>query len=165
MTDQSVYLIGCCASNFAGSAFTLPATLHALALQNPRPLYTLRFQTVADTLLTIARAPVHLGADIGLLAILHTWGQQLSYHPHIHCGVPDGVLAPDGTRWVACQQPCLLPVRVLRRWLLHRFLEGLGKASTRTTLTYAGRYQLAKILNQVTGLGHMHASQPAFSFA
>jgi len=80
----------------------------------PRPLYILLFQTVADTLLTSARAPVHLSADIGLLAILHTWGQQLPYNPHIHCGVPDGGLAPDGTRWVVCRQPCLLPVWVLK---------------------------------------------------
>jgi hypothetical protein len=121
--------------------FTLPDTLHALALQNPRPLYTLLFQTVADTLLTIARDPVHLGADIGFLAILHTWGQQLHSHPHIHCVVPGGGLAPDGTHWIACRQHFFVPVRVLSRLFRRRFLEGLGKASTRDTLTFAGRCQ------------------------
>ncbi len=92
--------------------FTLPDTLNGLALQNTRLLYTLLFQTVAETLLTIARDPVHLGADIGFLAILHTWSQQLHYHPHLHCVVPGGGLAPDGTRWIASRKHFFLPVRV-----------------------------------------------------
>ncbi len=121
--------------------FTLPDTLNGLALQNPRPLYTLLFQTVAETLMTIARAPAHLGADIGFLAILHPWGQQLHDHPHLHCVVPGGGLTPDGTRWVACRKHFFLPVRVLSRFFRRRFLEGLGQASTREVLTYAGRCQ------------------------
>jgi hypothetical protein len=121
--------------------FTLPDTLHPLALQNPRTLSTLLFQTVADTLMTMARDPVHLGADIGFLAILHTWGQQLHSHPHIHYVVPGGGLAPDGTRWVACRKHFFLPVRVLSRLLRRRFLEGLGKASIRDTLTSTERGQ------------------------
>jgi Putative transposase/Transposase zinc-binding domain len=121
--------------------FTLPDALNGLALQNPRPLYTLLFQTVAETLVTIARDPQHLGADIGCLAILHTWGQQLHYHPHLHCVVPGGGLAPDGTHWVACRKHFFLPVRVLSRLFRRRFLEGLGKASIRDALTYAGRCQ------------------------
>lgn len=121
--------------------FTLPDTLNGLALHNPRPLYTLLFQAVAETLVTIARDPAHLGADIGFLAILHTWGQQLHYHPHIHCVVPGGGLAPDGTHWVPCRQRFFLPVRVLSRLFRRRFLTALGEASTRETLTYAGRCQ------------------------
>lgn len=118
--------------------FTLPDTLPELILHNPRPLYSLLFQTVAETLMTIARDPAHLGAEMGFLAILHTWSQQLHYHPHIHCVVPGGGLAPDGTHWVACRKHFLVPVRVFSRLFRRRFLEGLGQAAIRDVLTYAG---------------------------
>jgi len=121
--------------------FTLPNTLDALALQHPRLLYTLLFRTVAETLLTIAREPTHLGAPIGFLAILHTWGQQLQYHPHLHCVVPGGGLAPDGTCWVPCTPNFFLPVKVLSRFFRRRFLEGLTQAVTAQTLTLTGPCQ------------------------
>src|SRR5262249_46040338 len=89
--------------------FTLPAQIGPLALQNPRIVYTLLFQTVAETLQTIARDPQHLGAVIGFLGVLHTWGQTLHHHPHIHCLVPAGGLALDGTTWVPCPKRFLLP--------------------------------------------------------
>lgn len=92
--------------------FTLPETLNALTLQNPRVIYALLLHTVAETLCTIARDPAPLGANIGFLAILHTWGQQLQYHPHIHCVVPGGGLTPDGTGWVPCAPNFFLPVQV-----------------------------------------------------
>jgi hypothetical protein len=94
--------------------FTLPATCHPLALQNPRLVYTLLFQAVAATLQTIARDPKHLGAEIGFLGVLHTWGQTLHHHPHIHCLVPAGGLAWDGTAWVACPKRFFLPVATAR---------------------------------------------------
>jgi hypothetical protein len=92
--------------------FTLPDTLNALALRNPQRLYALLFHTVAETLLTIAQDPRHLGAHLGFLAILHTWGQQLQYHPHLHCVIPGGGLSPDGTAWVPCAPTFFLPVKV-----------------------------------------------------
>jgi hypothetical protein len=91
---------------------TLPDTLNALALRNPRRLYALLFHTVAETLLTIAQDPRHLGAQLGFLAIRHTWGQQLQYHPHLHCVIPGGGLSPDGTAWVPCAPTFFLPVKV-----------------------------------------------------
>src|SRR5271167_1440197 len=80
--------------------FTLPHELSALALQNKRLLYDLLFRASAATLLELARDPKHLGADIGFLGVLHTWGQNLQHHPHIHYVVPAGGLAPDGSRWI-----------------------------------------------------------------
>ena len=82
--------------------FTLPAALGPIALQNPRVVYDLLFRAAAETLLQIAADPEHLGAEIGFLAVLHTWGQNLQHHPHVHCVVPGGGLSPDGSRWVAC---------------------------------------------------------------
>jgi hypothetical protein len=89
---------------------TLPDTLHALAL-NPQRLYSRLFHTVAETLLTIAQDPRHLGAHLGFLAILHPWGQQRQYHPHLHCVLPGGGRSPDGTAWVPCAPPFFLPVK------------------------------------------------------
>src|SRR6266581_3923749 len=81
--------------------FTLPHALNALAQGNPRVLYTLLFRTVAATLTTFARDPRHLEGELGGTAILHTWGQTLSQHLHLHCVVPGGALTQDGTRWIA----------------------------------------------------------------
>jgi putative transposase/transposase-like zinc-binding protein len=105
--------------------FTLPHTLSPLALQNPRVMYNLLFQAVAETLLTVARDPHHLGAEIGCLAVLHTWGQTLHHHPHLHCVVPGGGLSLDGTQWRACRPTFFLPVRVLSRVFRQRFLTPL----------------------------------------
>jgi hypothetical protein len=95
--------------------FTLPHELSALMLQNKRLLYDLLFRASAATILEVARDPKHLGADIGLLSVLHTWGQNLQHHPHVHCVVPGGGLALDGARWVATSSRFFLPVRVLSR--------------------------------------------------
>jgi len=119
--------------------FTLPAPLGPLALQNPRLLYGMLFRAAAATLRTIARDPKHLGADIGFLAVLHTWGQTLQHHPHLHCVVPGGGLAPDGTRWVACRPHFFLPVRVLSRRFRRTFLTLLRDAFLRGKLHYHGR--------------------------
>jgi len=121
--------------------FTLPHALSPLTLQNPRVLYTLLFQAVAETLLTVARDPHHLGAEIGFLAVLHTWGQTLHHHPHLHCVVPGGGLSPDGTQWRACRQTFFLPVRVLSRVFRRLFLTRLRQAYTEGTLLLEGQCQ------------------------
>jgi len=118
--------------------FTLPHLLSPLALHNPRVMYNLLFQAVAETLLTVARDPQHLGADIGFLAVLHTWGQTLHHHPHLHCVVPGGGLSPDGTRWRACRPTFFLPVRVLSRVFRRLFLTMLCQTYTAGALTLEG---------------------------
>lgn len=121
--------------------FTLPSQLSPLALQNPRVLYNLLFQAVSETLQTIARDPKHLGADIGFLAVLHTWGQTLHHHPHLHCLVPAGGVAPDGLSWQSCRKGFFLPVRVLSRFFRRTFLKALDRAATRGELGFHGRCQ------------------------
>jgi hypothetical protein len=121
--------------------FTLPHTLSALSLHNPRVLYGMLFRTVAQTLQDIAGDPKHLGADLGGLAVLHTWGQQLHHHPHLHCVLPAGGLAPGGTRWVPCRPHFFLPVKVLSRRFRRLFLDALEQAARRGALTLTGRCQ------------------------
>jgi hypothetical protein len=108
--------------------FTLPHELATIAYHNQRVVYALLFRAAAETLRTIAADPKHLGAQLGFLAILHTWGQTLLYHPHLHCVVPGGGLAPDGSRWVACRPGFFLPVRVLSRLFRRLFLSYLQEA-------------------------------------
>jgi hypothetical protein len=93
--------------------FTLPHELSALTLQNKRLLYDLLFRTGAATMLELARDPRHLGADVGFLGVLHTWGQNLQHHPHVHYIVPAGGLAPDGSRWIDSSRRFFLPVKAL----------------------------------------------------
>jgi hypothetical protein len=118
--------------------FTLPHELSTLVLQNKRLLYDLLFRTSAATLLEVARNPRHLGADIGLLSVLHTWGQNLQHHPHVHCVVPGGGLAPDGSRWVAASPRFLLPVHVLSRVFRGKFLAGLKQLLSQNRLQFHG---------------------------
>src|ERR1700760_2258663 len=118
--------------------FTLPHELSALVLQNKRLLYDLLFRTSAATLIEVARNPKHLGADIGLLSVLHTWGQNLHHHPHVHCVVPGGGLALDGSRWVAASSRFLLPVRVLSRVFRGKFLAALKQLLLRDKLQFHG---------------------------
>ena len=108
--------------------FTLPKLIAAIALQNKRVVYNLLFRAAAETLRTIAADPKHLGADIGLIAVLHTWGQNLTHHPHLHCIVPGGGLSPDQQRWVSCRPGFFLPVRVLSRLFRRIFLNALQRA-------------------------------------
>jgi hypothetical protein len=121
--------------------FTLPARLSPLALQNPQVVYTLLFQTVAKTLQTIARDTQHLGAEIGFLGVLHTWGQTLHHHPHVHCLVPAGGLALDDTAWVPCPKHFFLPVRVLSRLFRRTFLTALRQAAAQDALSMQGQCQ------------------------
>jgi hypothetical protein len=108
--------------------FTLPAQVAAIAFQNKATVYGILFRAAAKTLRTIAADPRHLGAQIGLVAVLHTWGQNLHHHPHVHCLVPGGGLSPDGMRWIACRRGFFLPVPVLSRLFRRLFLEHLQAA-------------------------------------
>ena len=108
--------------------FTVPEPIAELMFYNQEQLYDLLFRATAQTLLTIARDPQHLGASLGFFAILHTWGQNLHFHPHLHCVVPGGGLSIDHDRWVSCHPGFFLPVRVLSRLFRRLFLEALEKA-------------------------------------
>ncbi len=108
--------------------FTLPAPIADLAYANKVVIYRLLFEVAAETLSTIAADPKHLGAQIGVTLVLHTWGSAMTHHPHVHGIVPGGGLSPDRERWVACRRGFFLPVRVLSRLFRRRFLEELAKA-------------------------------------
>lgn len=108
--------------------FTLPEEIAAIAYQNKAVVYEILFHATAETLRTIAADPKHLGAEIGFIAILHTWGQNLLYHPHLHCVVPGGGLSADGERWISCRPGFFLPVRVLSRLFRRLFLAQLQGA-------------------------------------
>lgn len=118
--------------------FTLPAPIAAVAFQNKAVVYDLLFKAAAETLTTIAVDPKHLGARIGLIAVLHTWGSALTHHPHVHCIVPGGGLSADGQRWIACRKGFFLPVRVLSRLFRRLFLEKLAAAHARRRLSFSG---------------------------
>jgi Putative transposase/Transposase zinc-binding domain len=118
--------------------FTLPAAIGAVAFQNKAAVYDLLFRTAAETLTTIAADPKHLGARIGLTAVLHTWGSALTHHPHIHVIVPGGGLSPDGSRWIACKPGFFLSVRVLSRLFRRLFLAGLAALHTAGRLVFLG---------------------------
>jgi hypothetical protein len=119
--------------------FTVPEQLAPLALQNQRLFYALLFRAVSQTLLEIAADPRHLGAQIGFLAVLHTWSQNLLHHPHVHCVVPAGGIAPDGSGWIRCRQKFFLPVRVLSRLFRGKFLAFLRDAYAQGKLQFSGR--------------------------
>ncbi|HYU46238.1 MAG TPA: IS91 family transposase [Terriglobales bacterium] len=108
--------------------FTLPQAIAAIAYQNKAVVYDILFRATAETLLTIARDPQHLGAEIGFFAVLHTWGQNLHHHPHLHCVVPGGGLSADYDRWIACRPGFFLPVRVLSGLFRRLFLEAIQAA-------------------------------------
>ena len=118
--------------------FTLPPAAAEIAFQNKQAVYALLFRSAAQTLQTIAADPKHLGAEIGLVAVLHTWGQALLHHPHLHCVVPGGGLSADGSRWIACRPGFFLPVHVLSRLFRRLFLEGLEAAFRAGELGFFG---------------------------
>jgi hypothetical protein len=118
--------------------FTVPEEIGAIALQNKRLVYDLLFRASADTLREIAADPKHLGAEIGVLAVLHTWGQNLRHHPHIHCIVPGGGLSPDRSQWLPCRRGFFLPVKVLSRLFRGKFLARLKAAHEAGQLVLRG---------------------------
>lgn len=120
--------------------FTVPEEVAAIALQNKRALYGILFATSAATLRTIAADSRHLGAEIGFVSVLHTWSQMLQHHPHVHCVVPGGGLAPDG-RWIGCQPGFFLPVRVLGAMFRGKFVASMRAAFDRGELRFQGELQ------------------------
>jgi predicted Zn-ribbon and HTH transcriptional regulator len=149
--------------------FTLPHELNVLALENPRLFYDLLFTASAQTLLEVASDPKHLGAEIGVVAILHTWGQNLLLHPHIHCVIPAGGLSLDQRRWVHPRYPFFLPVKVLSRVFRGKFLAGLKRLHRRKKLQSAGPAaaladykQFAKLLRRLHRHDWVVYAKPAF---
>jgi predicted RNA-binding Zn-ribbon protein involved in translation (DUF1610 family) len=126
------------ATSYFHVVLTVPHELNVLALDNPRMFYDLLFNASAQTLLKVAANPKHLGAEIGVISILHTWGQNLLLHPHIHCAIPAGGLSPDHSRWIRPRYPFFLPVKVLSRVFRGKFLAGLKRLYGRKQLRCAG---------------------------
>src|ERR1700689_4864093 len=123
--DRQAELLDC---QYFHVVFTIPEELAAVAYQNKELVYGILFRTTAETLKTSGADPKHLGAEIGFFAVLHTWGQNLTHHPPLHCVVPGGGLSPDGKSWVSCRPGFFLPVRVLSRLFRRLFLESLQTA-------------------------------------
>ena len=118
--------------------FTLPAQIGDIAYQNKAAIYAILFKAAAETLITIAADPKHLGAHIALTAVLHTWGSALTHHPHVHVVVPGGGISLDGQRWISCRPGFFLPVRVLSRLFRRLFLEKLTAAHQAGRLRFFG---------------------------
>ena len=118
--------------------FTLPPAVAEIAFQNKALVYAILFRTAAETLRIVGADPRHLGAELGVVAVLHTWGQTLQHHPHVHCVVPGGGPSLDGTRWVACRPGFFLPVRVLSRVFRRLFLEQMQTAFEADKLGFFG---------------------------
>jgi hypothetical protein len=149
--------------------FTIPEPIAAIALQNKRVVYNILFRTTAATLRTIAADPCHLGAEIGFIAVLHTWGQTLQHHPHLHCIVPGGGLSSDGQRWVACRPNFFLPVPVLSSLFRRLFLEALDQAFRNGELTFRGSLadlnhadRFAELLRVARAIGWVVYAKPPF---
>jgi Putative transposase/Transposase zinc-binding domain len=121
--------------------FTLPQSLAPLALQNQRVLYRILFRAASETLLQIGADPKHLGARIGFLAVLHTWGQNLHAHPHLHCVIPGGGISADDSRWISCRRQFLFPVKVLSRLFRAKFVHFLKRAFHQSELRFHGKVQ------------------------
>ena len=124
--------------NYCHLVFSIPHKLVPLVWQNQKLLFSLLFKSTASTLLELASNPKHLRAEIGFLSILHTWGQTLHRHPHIHCVVPGGGISPDNRQWVSSQSNFFLPVKVLSRVFRGKFIEGLRQAFTDNKLSFYG---------------------------
>jgi hypothetical protein len=121
--------------------FTVPEEVARIAFYNQETVYSILFRAVSETLLTIARDPQHLGCEIGFFAILHTWGQNLLHHPHIHCVVPGGGLSPDHERWISCKPGFFLPVQVLSELFRRLVLEALKEAFPQGKLRFFGEIE------------------------
>jgi hypothetical protein len=133
--------------------FTLPAEIAPIAYQNKTVVYDLLFRAAAETLLTIAADPRHLGARIGFTAVLHSWGSAMTHHPHLHMVVPGGGISLDATRWVPCRPGFLLPVRVLSRLFRRLFLAGLADAYAVGRLAFFG--DLDNLRNRAAFAAHL----------
>lgn len=128
--------------------FTLPAPIADIAFQNKRVVYDLLFKASAETMLTIAADPKHLGARIGITAVLHTWGSAMTHHPHVHMIVPGGGISLDGSKWISCRKTFLLSFSVLSQLFKRLFLEKLIKAHDDRVLNFYGEH--AGLADRVT---------------
>ena len=133
--------------------FTLPAEIASIAFQNKAVVYDLLFKAASETMLTIAADPKHLGARIGITAVLHTWGSALTHHPHVHMVVPGGGIALDGTRWISTRSAFLLPVRVLGKLFRRLFLSRLIQLYEAGKLAFFG--SLASLAERRAFLRHL----------
>jgi len=156
-------------TSYFHAVFTVPHELNVLALENARLFYNLLFTASTQTLLAIASDAKHLGAEIGVIAILHTWGQNLLLHPHIHCVIPAGGLSTDHRRWVRPRYPFFLPVKVLSRVFRGKFLAGLKRLHRCNKLQCAGPaaaladpQQFAKLLRRLHRHHWVVYAKPAF---
>jgi hypothetical protein len=140
--------------------FTLPHHLNPLLRVNQRLLYDLLFQTAAQTLQEFARGPQHLGAEIGITAVLYTWGQTLTAHVHVHCVVTGGGLSPDGTQWRACQRRFLFAVKALGQVFRGKYLAGLERLRRQQRLTFAGESAAWAAAEAWTALHHQLYAKP-----
>jgi hypothetical protein len=154
---------------YAHVVFTLPGELSLLIRRNQRVLYDLLFATSASTLLEVAANPKHLGAEIGFFGILHTWGQNLLHHPHVHYVIPDGGPDSDRSRWVHPRYPFFLPVRILSRVFRGKFVAGLRRAFRRGRLDLGGTLRhlaepkcFAAFLRTLFGKEWVVYAKPAF---
>ena len=125
-------------TRYVHAVFTLPRELAPLALQNKRLIYGLLFRASATTLLEVARDPRHLGAEIGFFSVLHTWDQRLQHHPHVHCVIASGGLAPDHGSWISSRRTFFLPIKVLGRVFRGKFIAGLKTAFREGKLEFHG---------------------------
>jgi hypothetical protein len=121
--------------------FTIPDSLNPIALQNQKVFYALLFKAASETLTELSRDPKYLGAEIGCISVLHTWGQNLMDHPHVHCIVPGGGLSFDGTRWVSSRKKFFIPVKVLSRKFRGKFLAFLKEAFQDESLGFHGKIE------------------------
>ncbi|MGA9444359.1 MAG: IS91 family transposase [Methyloceanibacter sp.] len=128
--------------------FTLPTPIADIAFQNKRVVYDLLFKASAETMLTIAADPKHLGARIGITAVLHTWGSAMTHHPHVHMIVPGGGISLDGSKWISCRKTFLLSFSVLSQLFKRLFLEKLIKAHDDRLLNFYGEH--AGLADRVT---------------
>jgi hypothetical protein len=149
--------------------FTLPEQLCAIALQNKRLIYGLLFKAASQTLLEIAADPKHLGAAIGFLAVLHTWGQALQLHPHLHCVIPGGGTSPDHSRWISCRKGFFLPVKVLSRLFRGKFVAYLRAEYEQGHLAFHGqleylteRDEFARLLRGLSKIEWVVYAKPPF---
>ena len=131
-------------TSYFHTVFTLPEGVRPLALRNQKVVYNLLFKSASDTLIKLAKDSKHLGAEIGFMALLHTWSQTLIDHPHLHCLVPGGGLSLDGKRWISSRKDFFIAVEVLSSLFRGKFLDGLKKAYEAGELRFAGQIEELK---------------------
>lgn len=137
--------------------FTLPAEIAAVALQNKSAIYDLLFRAASETMLTIAADPRHLGARIGITAVLHSWGSAMTHHPHVHMIVPGGGIAPDNARWISSRPAFLLPIRVLGKLFRRLFLTRLMQLHGAGRLSFFG--SMAHLSERIAFLRHLRPTR------